>query len=364
MMTRKHDGIFLRGKIYWMRVPTSAGASVQRSTETRDRTTALSIYRTVRLLADRHDWPIVNACANGTITPSTIWVAERDGTLPQLRASLTDVDLSPLVDEWRPRAEKQRRQVRTLIPRNERFPRSRLTKRVVRDWIDGLNVTGSTKNRYRSALSRFCRWLVERDVLEYNPVRDVQQQPENPPREVWLAREQSRLLIEALPQPYRALEALMCGTGIEWQAVERLTANGVDAGERTIFANGGKKPWRRRVVRFTESWAWPHFWEHAKLYRGAALVFGDLTERRALALHRDTSLALGLPDTTLHDWRHTYAVNALRDGLTYQAVAKQLGHRDTTRVHDTYGRYVPDAEDYKPRRHATLSATEPDARTA
>ena len=355
-MTR-HDGIFLRGNIWWTRVTDEAGVSVQRSTQTSDRAVARDMRRLLATLTQRRTWVLLNACARGGLTIGQIWDADRTNTLPSLIASLADVDLSPLVDEWKPRAEKQRTQIRTLIPKDERYPRSRLTKRAIRDWLDDLDVTGSTKNRYRSALSRFCRWLVEREILEHNPVRDVQQAQENRPRETWLPREQAKQLVGALPRPYRALEALMAGTGMEWQSVERLTATGVDAGERTIFADGGKKPWRRRTVRFTEDWAWPHFWEHARMFRGAARPFDGMTEWDVLLVHKQTSDALGLPRTTLHDWRHTYAVNAIRDGLSYQAVARQLGHRDTARIHDTYGKYAPDAEDYKPKRLATVPAT-------
>ena len=52
-------------------------------------------------------------------------------------------------------------------------------------------------------------------------------------------------------------------------------------------------------------------------------------------------------DYRCHDWRHTYAVQALRDGESPQVVAHQLGHKTAATVHAVYGRYVPIASDYR-----------------
>ena len=62
----------------------------------------------------------------------------------------------------------------------------------------------------------FAKWLVEREVLETNPVRDVKSAKPNPARMVWLERKDPKRRIDALPEPYKALEALMAGTGMEW----------------------------------------------------------------------------------------------------------------------------------------------------
>jgi hypothetical protein len=41
---------------------------------------------------------------------------------------------------------------------------------------------------------------------------------------------------------------------------------------------------------------------------------------------------------------------AAKDGLSPTAVARQLGHRDTNLLHTVYGRFIPEAADYLPRR--------------
>ena len=75
-----------------------------------------------------------------------------------------------------------------------------------------------------------------------------------------------------------------------------------------------------------------------------AMGYWQVTEalNRALA-------AVGMKDYRSHDWRHTYAVQALRDGVTPQVVAHQLGHKTPAMVYAVYGRYAPTASDYRSR---------------
>jgi integrase len=49
---------------------------------------------------------------------------------------------------------------------------------------------------------------------------------------------------------------------------------------------------------------------------------------------------------TLHDGRHTHAVNLLQAGASPQLVKMHLGHRDTNLVWRTYGNYMTDDRDY------------------
>ncbi len=62
------------------------------------------------------------------------------------------------------------------------------------------------------------------------------------------------------------------------------------------------------------------------------------------------------PAYTQHGHRHTWAVQAIRDGIPLHVVAHQLGHRDPTMTLRVYGRFVPTSSDY---RNATDPKTEP-----
>lgn len=67
-----------------------------------------------------------------------------------------------------------------------------------------------------------------------------------------------------------------------------------------------------------------------------------------------------ITDYTTRDHRHTYAVQALRDGYSYAVVAHQLGHATTALVHKVYGRHAPSAADYT-RRTETASGEQASA---
>ena len=56
--------------------------------------------------------------------------------------------------------------------------------------------------------------------------------------------------------------------------------------------------------------------------------------------------AAKLPRLTLHDQRHTHAVNMLREGYRPEVVAHQLGHSTPALVWKRYGRYTVDPRDY------------------
>lgn len=298
---------------------------------------------------DRQFTPLALVLDNRTKLGDT-YDAFKAGTLDQFLRAQSAPNLDPLVTEWPARSEKYKTQVRCMIPEGIPFPATQFTKTRIALFLDSeLTCSGSTKNRYHAALSAFGKWLSRKNVIESNIVRDVERATPNAVSPRWLDRVQAKALIGALPVPYRAIEALMAATGVEWQVIERLVRRDVDLKARTVHARGGKTAWRNRVVRATELWAWQIFAEYAKQFTDAAPLF-PVSKFRALDEHLEASTAVELPRTTLHDWRHTYAVQALRDGYSLQVVAHQLGHRDTTLVQSRYGRFIPDESDY--RRHA------------
>lgn len=308
---------------------------------------AQDIERMVKTFQHGRHWAPLSVVVQGKASLGEVYDARESGTLDQLLASFSSPDLSGMVSSW-PGGSKYKTQVRSLIPEGSVFPAAQFTKKRVSEFLAGLDCSGSTKNRYRAALSVFAKWLVERDVIPHNIVRDVASFKPNPARLLWLDRGQAQTLIDSLPMPYRAIEALMASTGVEWQIIERLTRRDVDLKAQTVHARGSKTLWRNRVVRATELWAWKIFANYAGDFTENALLF-PVSKFRALDEHLGAAAAVKLPRTTLHDWRHTYAVQALRDGYSIQVVAHQLGHKDTTLVQNRYGRFVPDEADY--RRH-------------
>lgn len=298
---------------------------------------------------DRKEWALIDSMLD-KITPLTeAYEADQAGTLDQLIAELKSKDLDPLVAQWEAEGAKPRYilHVRRLIKRGVPYPASRFKLGAISTFLGGLKYTGSTKNRYRVALSKFARWLVQNEVIESNIVRDVDGSPENDARDVWYTWSDARLLIEALPEPYRALESLMAGTGMEWQAIAALKRRDVDLKLRTVRAHGHKNKYRNRLVRITEAWTLPVITKHLKNLTPNAPVF-TLSHDTALDVHHAACLAVGVQDSRLHDWRHTYAVNNLQAGMRPQVVKRQLGHApNSTVVERVYGVWIVDEKDYQ-----------------
>jgi integrase len=331
---------------YKLRVTLEDRRSAICSTGTTERRVANDVEAMVKRFKARRRWDVLEAIVLKQVTLAAVYDAEQAGTLDALMAELKDVDLDPLVTEWKADADpKYVRQVRRLIPEGRRFVVSRFRRRVISKFLAGLKCDSPTKNRYRAALSAFAKWLVENEVIETNVVRDVAMYKENDPRMVWMTWADAIRVADAAPQPYRTLYRLMAATGIELGAALKLQRPDVDLKEKTIAVRGTKTAWRSRVVRF-EQWATFNLTELCNPLIGFAPLFPGIKHKDALATFKAAQQAVGLSGHRLHDLRHTYAVNALKQGYKPTVIAFQLGHKDASMVTKVYGRFVPDASDY------------------
>jgi site-specific recombinase XerD len=320
------------------------------STGTSDRATARQMSEMVSQLVDRREWRILDAVALRELALGAVWDAYRvDATLARVRELLDDVDLSPLVTEWdgrgrRARSAKYVVQVRRFIPAGVRFARSRFTRKEIKRFLDELAVDVATKNRYRSALAQFARWLVQRELIASNPVRDVDgySKPRRPP--VFLEPHQVRALVSSLPEPFRALEALMAGSAMEWSAIAATTRRDVDVANRIIYARGTKNSYRARYLQVSEDWAWQIVRSHVATLTPGAPLF-TVSHEDALREHHAAAARLELPRTTLHHHRHSFAVMHIRRGSDHQWIKNQLGHApDSTLLYSVYGIYIAEAK--------------------
>lgn len=316
--------------------------------------TATAVTRFVQRLHSDRRWDVLTPIVEGRLALPRAYDARNK--LDDLVQALQDVDLEPHVELWY--AEKKRarkgaasadeylRQVRALMPWRQRFPASAFTRSSIDAHLRGLNVQDPTRNRHKAAIQSFAKFLVRADLIPSNPVREIEGWSEGRGRVIYYEREDAQKIIAALPQSFQAIEALMVGAGLEWQAIERLTVSDVDLAAKTVKAHGGKTPWRDRVCVLVEEWTIGYIRPSLAGKLPAARVFDGVTEWKALAVHKTTCKALGLKPSTNHDWRHTHAVLMLRAGYKPTTVAAQLGHSTTALVWQRYGRHTVDARDY------------------
>jgi integrase len=347
-----------------LRVTLADRRSAICSTGTTDKRVAEDVEGMVKRFRRLRRWDVLEAIVLKQVTLAKVYDADQAGTLDALMAELTDVDLDPLVTEWSARAiPKYVRQVRRFIPEGKRFLLSRFSRKAISAFLAALPVDDPTRNRYRAALSVFARWLVEREILETNVVRDVKMYKEHDPRMVWMTWQDAERVAAAAPEPVRSLLILMAATGMEWGAAKVLTAADFNTDERRVWARGSKNRWRHRVVRY-EPFADAAVARLLDGKLGHTRLFPGIKHKDTLAAFRNAQKAVGIEGHTLHDLRHTYAVNGLKIGHAEQAVAHQLGHKNTNQVRSNYGRYIPDDRDYAATNPATTDAKKGQVRRA
>lgn len=342
------------GHAYKLRVTDDRGSSVTLSTSTSDRETADAVAAMIRGFRKRRRWDVLNALVARRARLPQVYDAYEQGRLDDLMKDIGTPDLDAMVAEWTEQGANAKyvKQLRRMIPVGIRYPAANFTRKAVSAFLASLKVASPTKNRYRVALSQFARWLVERDVITTNVVRDVQGRPERDPRTVWYEWPDAQRLVDALPEPYRSLEALMAGTGMEWQAIANCRRRDLDLKLRTVRAHGAKTKYRNRLVRITEDWTLPIIAKHASTLTPETPLFA-VDKYRALEQHHAAVKRLGLEKSTMHDWRHTYAVNNLQGGMKPAVVKRQLGHApNSTMVERVYGVWIVDERDYQLTRQA------------
>ena len=341
-----------------VKVPTQDGRWVKRTTGTRHKGTAEAMHRMVRDLGarGRRRWDLLGAVVDKRLTLGQLYDAYHTGQLEALAASLHDVDLSALVDTFAGEHYVGSRsgygdlvvtRLRTLFPAGTPSPRTQLTPGAIQTWLARVNGSASTRRAYAMALSAFVRWLRRRGVLTANPMEQVQVPRANASRMRFLSTERAQQFVKAMPTDQLRAFAALAHAGGDFSAII-----GVRESDRFDTVAGlavrapGTKAWNRDRFIVLEKWQQQHVQQWGKQVEQGAPLFEGLSYTMVRRAWRNAGEAIKETGYTLHDARHTYAVNALQEGLSVEAVATQLGHKDGTLVLKVYGRWIVRAVDY------------------
>jgi integrase len=307
---------------------------------TTDATVADDVAAMVKRYKRRREYAPLIGVLEKRYTLAALYDADLRGAVKQLVAESNDRDLSPLVDELVTNA-KYRKQIRALIPDGQRFPASWFRRARLSAFLDGLSCSNSTKNRYRAALSVFAGRLVEREIIEHNPVRDIRGKERNPVPFQYLRPAEFMSVTLRSDDKYKALFALLYGSGMEIGAALVVRRRDIDPERMTVWAHGTKTEHRDRECS-VDPWAWQLLWEYARDFLPDAQLW-TMRADTAWRYHQRRLKDAGLPRMRLHNTRHSFAVAARRRGESDEWIAQQLGHADSTMVAKVYGNYKPDA---------------------
>jgi integrase len=101
------------------------------------------------------------------------------------------------------------------------------------------------------------------------------------------------------------------------------------------------------VVYARWQWAWTIARAYIETRPPSGPVFAELSEWDMRQALKAALKVAGIEDYTPHDWRHTWAVQALKDEVILNDVATQLGHSDPVMTLRVYGRSRPRAKDFR-----------------
>ena len=157
------------------------------------------------------------------------------------------------------------------------------------------------------------------------------------PRTRALSLAEAQKLLRELSPDRAAWVALMIGAGAEISAAERCERLDYDRAARLIHVRGQKNESRDRHVpvllpacRELIELAWAHGQGKGdRLLRAWGKNWRDLQTACERA---------GIEACSAHDLRRTFAHWHLEAGLSYDDVARALGHKDTTMLHRVYGK--------------------------
>lgn len=343
------------GSRNWMVRVRVGGATHRLSTGTDLKSVARIFEETVSALQRQGREGLLRALVERRVTMPRLREALDAGTLDQLERSCRSAALAPLLEPWR------KALARKVVPANvvaygnavdeflatlgkQKLPPTTesLTPAAIRTWLDQVDGAVGTIRRRAAALSSFCRYLVELELLESNPCKRVSLPPPAKPREQFLELEQVKQLLAAVEDEPRRVAIMLCyAAGLERSVVLKLRRKDVGEGARTVLGRGTKTATRQRVARVAE-WARPTLERYLKTLLPEAKLFPGLHPSTLTHTHLEACKRLGLEGYRLHDARRHWGVRFARAGAPLQAIASQLGHANTQMASKVYAKYRPD----------------------
>lgn len=353
---------YRRNGRWTIRVPHPYGGVVAKAIHTGDSKIA-GQYETMceLLLARPLDHVFLLAVCANTLPIRTLYSHWVRKTLDDLRATVSDIDLTPHLAPWgkllarefgdptkaQHTARKYPDQVRTFFAWAGGTTLSRLTPALVTRWMGSRDVTSSTQRRYWAALKSFVGYLVTMRVIEHDPLAALDAPTANDPRTRHLSPAERDRLIDACHEPVTTAEVL-AHMGLEMSAILSTRARDVDLKAHTVYAHGtkhqrGRQNYRSRLTKIPP-WAVPHL-RRALRFKTPDALLVPVPYSVIRRGHAAACAAVGIEDYRLHDGRHTYAVFMKQAGTPSEVIGLQLGHKDGATVEKVYARYKPSASE-------------------
>ena len=244
-----------------------------------------------------------------------------------------------------------------LFPLIGNVPADCLTPTRIAETLDYLkaSLSGSTVNRYRSAMSSVYSFAISVGKMTTNPVSRVKRYRENPSRLNWLRPEQEKAIRVAIDTNRHEAEfTLVLNTGMRRGENWNLVWRDVDLVHGNITVDG--KTGRRHIP--ANAAAKEALLLLQKISGDDEFVSPDRNAAKDASLDsrhwfEDAVEKAGIDDFHFHDIRHTFASRLVMEGVDISTVRELMGHRN---IHTTQ-KYSHLADDHKKAAVEKMNAT-------
>lgn len=221
-----------------------------------------------------------------------------------------------------------------------------------------------TVHNAHGQLHKILKEAVHARLIRQNPAEHTGL-PKIAPREMrFLTEPEAARLLQAMPDHWRPLIALLIGTGLRWGEATGLKAKNVDLFSRRVtvveqlqeLADTAELVWEQPKSRMSRRTVpLPAYAVDALVPlvagRGrdhvifTAVQGGYVRYRVFWRTWQRTVKAAGLDGLRIHDLRHTHAAWLISAGVPLTAVQRRLGHASISVTSDRYGHLMPAVDD-------------------
>ena len=200
----------------------------------------------------------------------------------------------------------------------------------------------TTQNDVLGMLQTAFRWGVRAKILTHNPLENLKRPPKRSrgAETILTADEHARLMANASPQ-FRLFLVVLHATGARPSEIASITAENFDAENALVVLENHKTAHKGkgRVIYLSPEIVALLAAQREKHPEGVLLRNRYGTPWRITALVKtmgEVRLRAGVPHATCYGYRHTFATDALANGVPDAHVAELLGHSGTTMLHKHY----------------------------
>jgi integrase len=207
-----------------------------------------------------------------------------------------------------------------------------------------------TRHGFLSTLVTAFRWAERAGVTDRNPLKGVRKPPKTSRgMEALVTPEEYARLVDAATPAFRLFLKVLYACGARPGEVAAITAENFDAGAGLVRLAEHKTAYKGKVrVLYLPPEAVALLVRQCERYRSGALLRnnnGEAWTENAIGLAmRRTRERAGVPHAVAYGLRHTFATDALANGVPDAQVAELLGHSGTAMLHRHYSHLGARAE--------------------